>query len=291
VIELATIAEMRAWSRATRAAGHRIGFVPTMGFLHEGHLRLVDRARSRTDAVVMSIFVNPTQFGPGEDFSRYPRDLARDRSGAAGRDVACLFVPRTSDMYATPGEITIQPGALGDHLCGPRRPGHFAGVLTVVAKLFHIVEPHVAVFGRKDVQQAQLIRRMTAELDFPVVIDVAPTFREADGLALSSRNVYLTPEDRRAASAIPRALDAGHAAFTRGERRAEPVVAAVHDVLRAEPALEIEYVEVVHPDSLQPVTEVEPATVLALAARVSRTRLIDNITLGDGTAGDERLTS
>jgi pantoate--beta-alanine ligase len=203
--------------------------------------------------------------------------------------VDCLFAPGADEMYPRPGVVTIQPGALADHLCGPRRPGHFAGVLTVVAKLFHIVEPDLAVFGRKDAQQAQLIRRMTAELDFPVEIDVAPTMRETDGLALSSRNVYLSPDERRAAAAIPRALDAGHAAFVGGERRAQAVVRTVLTHLAAEPGLAVEYVEAVEPETLAPVETAGRDTLLALAARAGRTRLIDNIILGQGTAADERL--
>jgi pantoate--beta-alanine ligase len=260
-----------------------------MGFLHEGHFQLVDRARAEAGAVVLSVFVNPTQFGPAEDFSRYPRDLARDRTGAAARGVSCLFVPPVEEMYPRPGVVTVQPGPLADHLCGPRRPGHFAGVLTVVAKLLHIVEPDVALFGRKDVQQALLIRRMAADLDLPVTVSIAPTTRTADGLALSSRNVYLSPEERRAATAIPRSLDAGHAAFARGERRAGTVLAAARAALAAEPALEVEYLEAVDPDRLAPVDAMEADTILALAARAGRTRLIDNIILGQGTAADARV--
>jgi len=289
VIELATIREMREWSRARRAGGGRVGFVPTMGSLHEGHFQLVDRAQAEAGAVVLSVFVNPTQFGPAEDFRRYPRDLAGDRTGAAARGVSCLFVPPVEEMYPRPGVVTVQPGPLADHLCGPRRPGHFAGVLTVVAKLFHIVEPDVAVFGRKDVQQALLIRRMVADLDLPVTVAIAPTTRAADGLALSSRNVYLSPEERRAAGAIPRALDAGHAAFARGERQASAVLATARAVLAEEPALEVEYVEAVDPDRLAPVDAVDADTILALAARAGRTRLIDNVILGQGTAADARV--
>ena len=289
MIELTTIRDMREWSRARRAGGGRVGFVPTMGFLHEGHFQLVDRARAEAGAVVLSVFVNPTQFGPAEDFSRYPRDLARDRTGAAARGVSCLFVPLVEEMYPRPGVVTVQPGPLADHLCGPRRPGHFAGVLTVVAKLFHIVEPDIAVFGRKDVQQALLIRRMAADLDLPTTVSIVPTTRAADGLALSSRNGYLSSEERRAAGAIPRSLDAGHAAFSRGERRAGTVLAAARAALAAEPALEVEYLEAVDPDRLAPVDAVEADTILALAARAGRTRLIDNIILGQGTAADARV--
>ena len=197
--ELTSIAEMRAWSRTERSRRHTIGFVPTMGFLHEGHLRLVDRARELAERVVVSIFVNPLQFGPTEDLARYPRDLPRDRQLAEGREVDCLFVPEAAAMYTGEPLVRVIPGAVADTLEGAARPGHFIGVLTVVAKLFHIVEPDVAVFGRKDFQQAMLVKRLVQDLDFPVTIDVAPTVRELDGLALSSRNTYLSPDERRAA--------------------------------------------------------------------------------------------
>jgi pantoate--beta-alanine ligase len=289
VIELGAVGDMRAWSRACRAEGRRIGFVPTMGFLHEGHLRLVDRARAATDAVVLSVFVNPTQFGPAEDFARYPRDLARDRAGAAARGVACLFTPPVEEMYPRPPVVRVEPGSLADHLCGPYRPGHFAAVATVVTLLFHVVEPDVAVFGRKDAQQARIIRRMAADLQFPVEIDVAPTTREPDGLALSSRNAYLSPEERRAAAVIPAALDAAHAAFVRGERRADALLGAVRGTLAAQPSFAVEYVEAVDPDSLAPVADARSDTLVALAGRIGRTRLIDNIVLGQGTAADDRV--
>lgn len=276
---------MRAWSRAQRAAGRRVGFVPTMGFLHEGHLRLVDRARALADAVVMSVFVNPLQFGPTEDLDRYPRDLPRDRSLAAGRGVACLFVPRAADMYPPDATVRITPGALADHLCGPHRPGHFVGVLTVVAKLFHIVEPDTALFGRKDVQQARLIARMARDLDFPVEVVVAPTAREADGLALSSRNTYLAPAERRQAAAIPAALREAHARFAGGEHDAAVLTGHVRRVLEAA-GLAVEYVELVDPERLAPLRQAAADAVLALAARAGPTRLIDNIVLGAGLAAD-----
>jgi pantoate--beta-alanine ligase len=285
VIELSAPGEMRAWSRARRAAGARVGFVATMGYLHDGHLQLVDRARAVTDAIVMSIFVNPLQFAANEDLDRYPRDPARDRTLAAGRGVDCLFLPAAGDMYAPGAAIRVTPGALADHLCGPRRPGHFAGVLTVVAKLFHIVEPDVAVFGRKDVQQARVIARMVQDLDFPVEIVVAPTAREADGLARSSRNTYLTPAERRRAAAIPAGLADAHARFAAGERNAAALTGRLHDALAAA-GLGVEYVELVDPDRLQPVETASAAAVLALAVRAGRTRLIDNIVLGDGLGAD-----
>ena len=204
--ELSSLTEMRSWSRAERSRRHTIGFVPTMGYLHAGHLRLVDRARELADRVIVSIFVNPLQFGPTEDLARYPRDLPRDRQLAEARGADCLFVPDAAAIY--PGEplVRVITGALADTLEGAARPGHFIGVLTVVAKLFHIAEPDIAVFGRKDFQQAMLVKRLVQDLDFPLTIDVAPTVRELDGLALSSRNTYLSPDERRSAVALSRAL-------------------------------------------------------------------------------------
>src|SRR5258708_24492911 len=204
--QLSSPKEMRDWSRAERARGRRIGFVPTMGFLHQGHLQLVDRAKQRADRMVMSIFVNPLQFSPAEDLAQYPRDLERDRTPAAGRGVGCLFVPDPAAMYPTEPLVRISPGPMAETLEGAARPGHFTGVLTVVAKLFHIVEPDVAVFGRKDFQQAMLVKRLVQDLDFPVTIDVAPTVRELDGLALSSRDTYLNSDERRSSLALSRAL-------------------------------------------------------------------------------------
>src|SRR5712691_9841583 len=254
--------EMRAWSRAERTKGRRIGFVPTMGSLHEGHLRLVDRARDHADRVVLSVFVNPLQFGPQEDFERYPRSLARDRGLAALREVDCLFVPETAALYAAEPLVRVSPGATGETFEGAARPGHFAGVLTVVAKLFHIVEPDLAVFGRKDYQQALLVRQMVRDLDFPVEIDVAPTVRELDGLALSSRNAYLDPDQRRAALALSRALRAVEQAWRGGE--SNPAVG----------------------EAMRPVKQADARTVVVIAARVGATRLIDNVVLGEGVAGD-----
>jgi len=285
VIELVSPAEMRAWSRARRADGARIGFVPTMGALHDGHLQLVDRARAAADTVVMSIFVNPLQFGPTEDLDRYPRDLARDRALARDHAVDCLFVPAAVDMYPPGAVVRVTPGALAAHLCGPHRPGHFEGVLTVVAKLLHIVEPDVAVFGRKDAQQARLIARMAADLDFPVDVLIGATVREADGLALSSRNAYLSADHRRQAGAIPAALADAHTRFLGGERDAAALCAALRRRLE-QAGLVVEYVEAVDPDRLEPVATVAGDTLVAVAAQVGTTRLIDNIILGDGLAAD-----
>ncbi len=275
---------MRAWSRGERARGRRIAFVPTMGFLHEGHLRLVDHARERADRVVLSIFVNPLQFGPGEDFQAYPRDLARDRALAAARQVDCLFVPDAAALYPTDPLVKLDPGPLGATLEGRARPGHFVGVLTVVTKLFHWVEPDVAVFGRKDFQQGLLVERLAADLDFPVEIDVRPTVRELDGLALSSRNAYLDADARRAALALSRALRAIEQAWRGGEADPRALVRRGMDVL-ATPGVAPEYLVLVD-RSLRPVTRVDARTVALVAAKVGSTRLIDNVVLGDGIAAD-----
>ncbi len=279
-----TRAELRAAVALVRARDARIGLVPTMGYLHEGHLALVDAARASVGPgglVVMSVFVNPLQFGPGEDLDRYPRDLPRDAQLAAGRGVDLLFAPTTEQMYpADAPEVQVVPGAMADRLCGAFRPGHFRGVLTVVAKLFHLVQPDVAVFGRKDFQQATLIRRMVRDLDFPVEIVVAPTVREADGLALSSRNVYLSPPDRRAAVALSRALAAARAAFAGGERAATKLLATARAVLEAEPRVRLQYLELVDPDTLEPAERPDARSVLAVAAHLGATRLIDNAALG-----------
>jgi len=282
--EITSLSDMRAWTRGEQARGRRVGFVPTMGFLHEGHLRLVDRAKELAEGVVMSIFVNPLQFGPTEDLARYPRDLARDRSLAAARGVDTLFVPDTSAMY--PGEpvARVAPGPVGDVLEGKIRPGHFSGVLTVVAKLFHLVEPDAAVFGRKDFQQATLVRLMVRELDFPIEIDVAPTVRELDGLALSSRNSYLSPDERRSALALSRALRAVEQAWRGGQAEAAALQKKGMETLAA-PGVQPEYLALVD-EALAPVERVTAKTIVLVAARIGTTRLIDNVVLGEGLAAD-----
>jgi pantoate--beta-alanine ligase len=288
VIEIDDLDAMRRWSRTERGQGRTVGFVPTMGFFHAGHLALIDRARRRADRVVVSIFVNPIQFGPREDLAAYPRDLERDRAAAAAHGVDCLFVPDDAAMYPAPAVVRVVPGSLADHLCGASRPGHFEGVLTVVMKLFNVVEPDLAVFGRKDAQQAIAIRRMVADLNLPVEIDVAPTVREPDGLAMSSRNAYLSPEERRVAPTLARALDAAHDAFRSGERSREGVLEAARAAIPAHPQLALEYLEIVDPATLAPAEAVEASSIVAVAARLGKARLIDNIVLGDGTAGDVR---
>lgn len=285
MIELDSMADLRRWVRDERAAGRRVAFVPTMGYLHEGHLRLVDAGRRRAESVVMSIFVNPLQFGPNEDLARYPRDLPRDRSLAHGRGVDALFVPTEAVMYAPGSEIRVVPGPTASRWEGAARPGHFEGVLTVVAKLFHLVEPDVACFGRKDIQQATLVRQMVRDLDWPLEIVVVATVREPDGLALSSRNAYLDPDLRRRAVVLSAALRAVHDEFRAGERRAASLEAVARRTLASEPVVEVEYVAVAEPRTLAPVATVDEDTVVALAARLGRTRLIDNIVLGEGLDG------
>jgi pantoate--beta-alanine ligase len=284
MLDLTTPKDMRAWSRAERARGQRLGFVPTMGALHEGHLRLIDRAKERTDRVVLSVFVNPLQFGPKEDFTKYPRDLARDRMLASERGVDCLFVPALEAVYPHEPLVRIAPGPMADTLEGAARPGHFAGVLTVVAKLFHIVEPDVAVLGRKDFQQAMLVRRMATDLDFGLEIDIAPTVRELDGLALSSRNGYLDADQRRAALALSRALRAVEQAWRSGEADPKALQRRGMEVLNA-PGVRPGYLELVD-EQLRPVTRVDARTVVVIAAQVGATRLIDNVVLGEGVASD-----
>jgi pantoate--beta-alanine ligase len=282
------LAAMRTACAEARPAGGRLGFVPTMGFLHAGHLHLVRLARSRADAVALSIFVNPLQFGPGEDYARYPRDPDRDRALAASAGLDLLWMPSRESIYPEPPRVTVEPGPMAVGYEGAARPGHFAGVLTVVLKLFAVVRPDVAVFGRKDAQQAALVRRMVADFDLPVEIVVAATMREADGLALSSRNVYLDAAARRRAALLARALAAGVACYRGGERDGAPIEAAAHAVLKAEPAIAVDYLACVDPSTFTAAARATDPCLLVLAARVGGTRLIDNVVLGEGLEADVR---
>jgi pantoate--beta-alanine ligase len=264
-----------------RDAGESVALVPTMGALHEGHLHLVDQALAGSDRVLMSIFVNPLQFGPGEDLAAYPRDLDRDVELAAGRGIHAVFAPEVEVMY--PGgepRVTVDPGPAGDRLCGAFRPGHFRGVLTVVAKLLGLVRPDRAHFGRKDYQQAVLIRRMVRELEMGTEIRVEALIREADGLAMSSRNRYLTSEERDQALGLSRGLFAAREAFEAGERSPDRVRARVEDEVGRYAGLRLQYAEAVDPDTLEPVDELASGQVVAAAAFAGETRLIDNVVLG-----------
>jgi len=273
---ITTVAEMRQWSDHERRRGTRIGFVPTMGALHAGHLSLITRAKTNADVVVASIFVNPTQFGPREDFASYPRTLERDVDLLAQEGVAVVFAPPTGEMYPSGCITAVRVEGLSARLEGAIRPSHFAGVTLVVAKLFHIVQPHVAVFGRKDAQQAIILQRMVRDLDFGVELDVAPTVREADGLAMSSRNVYLSIAERKQAVVLSRALQAGFRAWSEGERKSAVVRALMMNVLAEEPAARLDYLEIVSQKTLEPVAMVRSGTLVAGAIRVGKTRLIDN---------------
>ena len=279
--QIDTIAGLRAVIATARARGERIGFVPTMGFLHEGHLRLVDEAKRAAGCVVMSLFVNPTQFGPNEDFSRYPRDVSGDAAKAEARGVDLLFLPSVSEMYPTPPSLHILADDLPTRWEGEVRPGHFSGVLTVVAKLFNIVAPDVAVFGRKDFQQATLIRQMVRELNFPIEIVVAPTVREEDGLALSSRNTYLDAGARTNGLALVKSLRAVTAAFAEGERLGSRLGDIGRETLATYPDVRVDYFAVVDPTAMKPVDTATADSIAIVAARVGPTRLIDNMILGE----------
>ena len=272
---LSTIAAMRA---ARREFG-TLGLVPTMGFLHRGHLALVERALAECGAAAASIFVNPTQFGPNEDLGRYPRDLERDLHLLEQAGTSLAFVPDAGEIYPPGFDTRIEPGAVAGPLEGAVRPGHFAGVATVVTKLLNIVQPDRAYFGQKDAQQTAVIRRLVRDLDLPVRIVVADTVRDPDGLALSSRNVYLTPEQRARAPRLHQALRAAEALFAAGERDAAVLRAAIRAPLGLEADVGVDYVSVADPDSLQELTVVGDRALASLAVRFGQTRLIDNLVL------------
>jgi pantoate--beta-alanine ligase len=278
---LSSPAEVRAACDRARAAGHAVGFVPTMGALHRGHLALVTEAGRRSQLVVVSVFVNPTQFGPNEDFTRYPRDLASDVAKLAPLGVDVVLAPDAVDMYPLGDETRVRPGAVAAPLEGAFRPGHLEGVATVVAKLFGIVGPCVAVFGRKDYQQLLVVRRVARDLFMPIEVVGHPIVREPDGLAMSSRNVYLSPEERARALAIVRGLDAAARQFAGGERSVRALAAAARAPIEAA-ATSVDYVEARDPDSLAPIDgDIAQRAVIAVACRVGATRLIDNVVLGE----------
>jgi pantoate--beta-alanine ligase len=270
---------MSTWSDGARARGQRVAFVPTMGALHAGHMALLEEGRRRGDQLVLSIFVNPTQFGPREDLARYPRDLPSDlgKALAAGVDVA--FVPGPRSMYPDSHQTIVQVRELEKGMCGPKRPGHFVGVATIVCKLLNIVRPHAAIFGEKDFQQLAVVRRMVRDLDMPVEIVGVPTVRESDGMALSSRNQFLSADDRIRAAALSRALFAARARFESGERSAAALIAGARDML-AGAVDRIDYVELRDAEDLRELHAVDRPSVLAAAVFIGATRLIDNVRLG-----------
>ncbi len=275
------VASLRAAVRAARGRGERIGFVPTMGALHDGHLSLIERARAQCACVVLSIFVNPLQFAPTEDLAAYPRTEDADLTAAAARGVMVAFVPDVAVMYPGTRVISVVPESIADRWEGAIRPGHFAGVLTVVTKLLNLVQPDVAVFGQKDLQQATLIRALVRDLDIPVTLDIAPIIREADGLALSSRNRFLDADARRAARALSQALVTIEGRFATGERDTAALIAAGDARLRTGDGVRSDYLSVVDPVHLAPVTTASDGDYVIVAARVGATRLLDNHRLGD----------
>jgi pantoate--beta-alanine ligase len=273
------VRDLQAWADSVRASGRRIGLVPTMGSLHEGHLSLVRLARGRADRVVVSIFVNPTQFGPGEDFERYPRDPAGDLAKLARLNVDVVFSPGVTDLYPTGNATWVEVTRVTEGLCGRFRPGHFRGVTTVVSRLLLAAKPHVALFGEKDYQQLAAIRRMCRDLGFDVEIVAGPTVREPDGLAMSSRNAYLDDEERRQAlSLYAGLLDARHLADS-GMRSGERIKAAVCERIEKQPLVQLQYVELADAETLEPLGRLDRPAVLAAAIGVGKTRLIDNILL------------
>jgi pantoate--beta-alanine ligase len=273
------IQDMRRWSEAERCAGRRIVLVPTMGFLHEGHLRLVREGKNRGDRLAVSIFVNPAQFAPHEDYEGYPRDFERDRGLLEREGVDVLFCPSADEMYGLGYETYVDVERLSPLLCGVSRPGHFRGVATVVAKLFNIVRPHVSVFGLKDFQQFRIVSRMVEDLNLDVELIGYPIVRDEDGLAMSSRNAYLSLEERKAALSLSRSLKKAQSMVSQGERKSARIVAAVRAEIEKEPQVRVDYVQVSDAASLRPVDRIEREALLALAAWVGKARLIDNTLL------------
>jgi pantoate--beta-alanine ligase len=277
MLQVETKVDLRARCDDARRRGQRVGLVPTMGFLHEGHLSLIRVARMATDFVVVTVFVNPLQFGPGEDLDRYPRDLTGDLAQCEREGVDCVFTPAIAEMYPQPALTTVRVDGLTDDLCGAARPTHFDGVTTVVAKLFSIVGPCTAFFGRKDAQQLAVVTRMASDLDLPVEVVGCPLVREPDGLAMSSRNAYLTNEQRGAALVLSRALYEAVDAMHAGERSARAIADGIRRTIASERSIELEYVEIRDAELLEPLDRLDGDVLVALAVRVGTTRLIDNI--------------
>jgi pantoate--beta-alanine ligase len=282
-VVLETIPAARRWVRAERSAGQTVGFVPTMGAFHEGHLSLFRRARARCARVVVSVFVNPLQFGPGEDFERYPRDFSRDSALAQQEGVDVIFHPDTKEMYPEPQAITVDPGTLGKPLCGRSRPGHFAGVATVVAKLLNILQPDRVFFGQKDAQQGVIIERMIQELGFPVEMEVCPTVREPDGLAMSSRNAYLSPAERARATVLYRSHCHAATLIRSGILDAARIEREMREMIGAVPGAILDYASVVDRRTLDGISTIDREVLVAVAVRFGKTRLIDNLIAGPGT--------
>ena len=270
-----------------RSAGKKIGFVPTMGFFHEGHLELMRVARKNADVVVVSIFVNPIQFGPSEDYNRYPKDIERDKKKAQDVGVDILFIPSVEEMYPAGFQTKVHVENLTKHLCGLFRPGHFDGVTTVVTKLFNIVKPHVAVFGEKDYQQLLVIKRMVKDLNMDVHIIGVPTVREPDGLAMSSRNAYLSPEERKSALCLKKAIDMADEMVKKGESDVSVIKKKVEELITSYPFTKIQYISICDPDTLEEISQIKDKALIAMAVFVGNARLIDNAILEKTKKGDE----
>ena len=271
------ISEIRSVVKALKSLGKTIGFVPTMGYLHEGHLSLVRESIKKADCTVVSIFVNPTQFGPNEDFKDYPRDMKRDSEILEDEGVNCLFVPEAEEMYPEGYKTYVEVHNLQDRLCGHSRPGHFRGVSTVVLKLFNIVSPDLSFFGQKDAQQAIILKKMVQDLDLEMKIEVLPIIREADGLALSSRNAYLSTEERRAALVLSKSLSEAQKMIKEGERDTESIIRRMNEIIKGEPLARIDYIEIGDMDNLNPLTSIGKKALVALAVFIGKVRLIDNV--------------
>ncbi|MRR34931.1 pantoate--beta-alanine ligase [bacterium] len=273
------IVTMKDYVRAVKAKGETLCLVPTMGYLHEGHLDLMRMGRPMADHLVISIFVNPTQFGAGEDLDKYPRDLPRDSQMAESVGVECIFHPGAAAMYPEGYATYVNVEGITETLCGASRPGHFRGVTTVVAKLFNIIEPDISIFGEKDYQQLAVIKRMVLDLNMNVKVLSHPTVREEDGIAMSSRNKYLSPDERRNAQILSRSLKHAQERLSQGERQASIIRSEVQGMISGTPGCMVDYIEIVDPDSLKPVGLITDRAVMAMAVRVGKTRLIDNLTL------------
>ena len=276
---LETIEAVRSASRGPHREGRRVGLVPTMGALHEGHLSLVRAAKAQSDRVIVSIFVNPTQFGPNEDYAKYPRTFERDCQLLEKEGIDVVFAPSVEEMYPSGAVTLVTVGGLSGKLCGKSRPGHFRGVTTVVSKLFHAAEPDKAFFGQKDAAQVAIIRRMVRDLNMPVEIIVCPIVREPDGLAMSSRNAYLDPQQRKSALVLSRSLKRVEGLFAQGERDACKLISAGQHIIAEEPSVRLDYFELVDNENLDPVQTVTGTALVAVAAYVGTTRLIDNTVL------------
>lgn len=274
-----TVDEMQKKAEAIRLSGKKISLFPTLGFLHDGHLELIRQGRDRADVVVMSLFVNPTQFGPNEDFDKYPRDIEGDIKKAEDKGVDIVFLPSPEEMYPDGFQSSIRVEKITGFLCGQSRPGHFEGVTTVVAKLFNIIKPHSAMFGQKDFQQLAVIKRMVNDLNIDVDIVAVPTVRESDGLAMSSRNKYLSPEERKSALSLKESMDTALEMVQKGETDSQIILSSIKKLILAYPFTSIEYINICDPDTLEDINTIKEKILLAMAVKVGNTRLIDNCLL------------